>query len=183
MKLAIASGAVLAISLMLPVHAQTIREPAPSGAAPLTQAERLTTEQFLNKAWNINQFEIQAGQEAKNKASSGFQDFAQMLVTDHTKMNDELKSATQKSGLQLPTKLDSQQQANLDQLKSSAERSFDKQFRAQQINGHREALKIFQSYASNGDNADLRSFAQNAVATLQKHLDQAEKLREPGGVM
>jgi putative membrane protein len=106
-----------------------------------------------------------------------------MIVEDHTKLNDELKSAIQKSGLKLPTTLDREHQAELDQLKAATERNFDKQFRTQQIKGHQQALRIFQAYASNGDNADLRSFAQNAVASLQRHLDQAEKLSESSGVM
>jgi putative membrane protein len=186
MKLAIASGAALAVALMLPLHAQTMRQQSqqnPAGEAPLTQAERFTTEQFLDKAWNINQFEIQAGREAENKATSGFRDYARMIVEDHAKMNDELKSAIQKSGLKLPTTLDREHQAELDQLKAATERNFDKQFRTQQIKGHQQALRIFQAYASNGDNADLRSFAQNAVASLQRHLDQAEKPSESSGVM
>lgn len=186
MKLALASGAALAIALMLPLHAQTMRQQNqqnPAGNAPLTQAERLTTEQFLDKAWNINQFEIQAGREAENKATTGFRDYARMIIEDHMKMNDELKSAIQKDAMKLPTTLDREHQAQLDQLQSASERNFDKQFRTQQIEGHRQALQIFQAYASNGDNAELKSFAQNSVATLQRHLDQAEKLREPSGVM
>ncbi len=187
MKLALASSAVLALALMTPLQAQTIRQQtpqSPAATAPLTQAERLTSDQFIIQAWNINQFEIQAGQEAESKATgSGFKDFAQMIINDHTKMNDELKALIQKTGMQLPTALDNERQTEFNQLKSSSERNFDRLFRTQQIKGHREALRIFQSFASNGDNADLRSFAQSSIAMLQRHLDQAEKLREPSGVM
>jgi putative membrane protein len=186
MKLAFGTGVALAVAFMLPVHAQSMDQQTQqnrAGNAPLTQAERLTTEQFVNKVWNMNQFEIQVGREAANKASSGFQDYARMIVDDHTKMNDELKSLIQKSGLKLPTTLDKDRQAELDQLKSASKTGFDQQFRTQQIKGHQEALRIFQAYASNGDNADLRDFAQNSVASLQRHLDQAEKLRESSGVM
>lgn len=186
MKLAIASSAVLAIALMTPLHAQTMRQqsqPNPAATAPLTQAERLTTEQFLDKAWNINQFEIQAGQEAENKATSGFQDYARMIINDHTKLDDELKSLIQKSGMQLPSMLDNEHETELKQLKTTSERKFDRQFRTQQIKGHLEALRIFKSYVADGDNADLRNFAQNAVAMFQRHLDQAENLRGPSGVM
>jgi putative membrane protein len=185
MKLVIFSAAI-AVALTSPIYAQTMRGQSQenrAATAPPTQSEKLTTDQFLNKAWNMNQFEIQLGKEAENKASSGFQDYARMILDDHTKMNDELKALTQKSGMQLPNTLDNEHQAELNQLKSASDRSFDKQFRAQQIKRHQQALRIFQSYASNGDNADLRSFAQNAVATLQRHLDQAEKLSEPSGVM
>ncbi|WP_363350893.1 DUF4142 domain-containing protein [Methylocystis echinoides] len=188
MKLALASSAVLAIALMTPLQAQTMRQQTqqnPATNAPLTQAERLTTDQFLTKAWNINQFEIQAGQEAENKAmGSEFKNFARMIVDDHTQMNDQLRSLVQRGrGMQLPTALDNEHQTNLSQLKSASERNFDRQFRTQQIKGHQEALRIFQAYASNGDNAQLRDWAQNSVAMLQRHLDRAEKLQEPSGVM
>jgi len=202
MKLAATSSVILALALMAPIQTQaqqsrqrdmqqnmqreTTRDRAGSDA-PLTQAERVTTDQFIKKAWNINQFEIDAGKEAKNKAkgAQGLEDYAEMIIDDHTKMNDDLKSILQKTsaGADLPKGLDNEHQQKLNQLKTGGDKDFTRQFRAQQIKGHQEALRLFQSYASNGDNAELKSWAQSSVAMLQRHLDRAEKLGESSGVM
>lgn len=42
---------------------------------------------------------------------------------------------------------------------------------------HREVLALFQSYAANGDDVQIKAFAMKTVPVLQAHLDMAEKLQ------
>lgn len=183
MKMLIASGAMLAIAASGMAVAQAQMQ-APSNA-PLTQAERVSTKDFIEKVWNINTFEVQAGKDAKDKAKdAAFLDYAQMIVADHARMNDELKSAVQKMrGADLPTKLDREHQQKLQQLTSTNGAAFERQFKTQQIEGHEQALRLFQAYASNGDDAQLKSWAQTSVAALQRHLERAHDLPKPTGLM
>jgi putative membrane protein len=183
MRILIASSAVLAVVACGAVQAQTPTREFPSGAQQ-TETERVTTPEFINKAWNINSYEIQAGQEAENRAKdAAFKDYGRMIAADHTKMQDDLKGVVGKlRGHELPTKLDSEHEHNLQQLKS-ASGNFEQHFKTQQVQGHERALRLFQSYAANGDNADLKSWAQASVTILQRHLDQAHNLPKPAGVM
>jgi putative membrane protein len=184
MRMLIASSAVLAIVVCGAVQAQTQTREFPS-TTPTTQMERVTTPEFINQAWNINSFEIQAGQEAENKATdAAFKEYARMIVADHTKMQDRLKADAEKiRGHAWPTKLDNEQEQNLQQLKSASAANFEQQFKTQQIQGHERALRLFQSYAANGDNAELKSWAQASVTILQRHFDRAHDLPKAGGVM
>lgn len=191
MKFATASSLILALALMAPVQGQAQqsrqRDMQPNMQRETPRAERVTTDQFVKKAWSISQFEIDAGKEAKNKAKGmqGLEDYAQMIIDDHTKMNDDLTSILRKTsaGADLPKELDAEHLHKLNQLKSGGAKDFTRHFRAEQIKGHQEALRLFQNYASNGDNAELKTWAQNSIATLQNHLDRAEKLGEGSNVM
>jgi putative membrane protein len=183
MKVLIAASAMVAIVVCGNAQAQT-RMQTPS-TTPLTESERVTTPEFINKVWNMNSFEIRAGQEAKDKAKdAAFKEYAQSIVSDHTRMNDELKSAVQKMrATELPTKLDSEHQQKLQQLTSASGAAFEGLFKTQQIQGHEQALRLFQSYAANGDNADLKSWAQTSIAGLQRHFEHAHNLPKPEGEM
>lgn len=184
MRMLIASSAVLAIVACGAVQAQTQTRELPS-TAPTTQTERVTTPEFINQAWNLNSFEIQAGKEAESKATdAAFKEYARMIVADHTKMQDQLKADAEKiRGHEWPTKLDSEHEQNLQQLKSASAANFEQHFKTQQIQGHERALRLFQDYAANGDNQQLKSWAQNSVAMLQRHFERAHDLPKAGGVM
>jgi putative membrane protein len=83
--------------------------------------------------------------------------------------------------MQMPTSLDQEHQRQLQDLKTAMQ--FEQKFRTNQIQAHEKAIKLFQDYAQTGDNADLKSWAQASVATLQKHLQKAEGLTKPTGTM
>ena len=42
---------------------------------------------------------------------------------------------------------------------------------------HRQAIRLFQIYGENGDNADLKKFANDTLPTIEKHHDMIEKAR------
>jgi putative membrane protein len=186
MRLAIATSILLATALGAPLNAQTQTRERPAGATSTTpQAQRVTTQEFLNKVWNVNNFEIQAGREAENKAKdTAFRDYAQMIVADHTKMSDDLNNVVNKMrGAQLPKSLDKAHEQKLQQLTSASAQAFEEKFRTQQIDGHQQAIKLFQDYATTGDNDELKRWAQTSVAMLERHLERAQALRKPSGVM
>lgn len=185
MKLFIAASALLAMAAPAQAQSRPETREIPSTAAPMSQTQRVTTQEFLNKAWNLTNFEIQSARDAQSKASgSGYKDYAQMILTDHTKMDDELKAAvTKMRDAKLPTEFDKEHQQKLQQLGAASDQNFDHQFRAQQIQGHQEAIRLFRNYASNGDNAELKAWAKTSVAMLEKHLQRAEALPKTSGVM
>jgi putative membrane protein len=44
------------------------------------------------------------------------------------------------------------------------------------LKGHQQAVKLFQSYAQNGDDKQLKEWAQQTLPTLQEHLRRAEAM-------
>src|SRR6478672_8096454 len=47
---------------------------------------------------------------------------------------------------------------------------------SEQVDAHQEAVDLFKKYASSGDNADVKQFAEKTLPTIEHHLDEAKKL-------
>ena len=78
--------------------------------------------------------------------------------------------------VELPAKLDAKHQKLIDDLNSASAQDFDKTYAKQQVDGHQEAVPLFKKYASKGDDADVKQFAEKTVPTIEHHLDEAKKL-------
>ena len=161
---------VTLMALTLPVQAQHA-----------TDNTSLSTQEFVTKATISNMFEIQAAQLAEQKLSDpAYRDFAKMLITDHKRLGDELKSNLRTvKDIQMPSSLDAKHEQMLQTLKSEPTGSFERQYREGQIHGHQQAVHLFQAYAQNGENSELKTWAKNSVPTLEKHLRRAEALPKP----
>lgn len=170
--------AVLALALALmavPALAQTTSSPSQAPAAG--KAASAATQKFVKNAAITDLFEIQAGKLAQDKADDpAYKDFAKMIVDDHTKTSQEMKAMEPKLGVQLPTELDAKHQGIAKKLQSASGAAFENQFRAAQIDGHKQAVKLYQDYAATGDNADLKQFAAKTLPTLKEHLQHAQNL-------
>jgi putative membrane protein len=139
----------------------------------------LTAQDYATKAAESDQFEIQSSQLAANQAESAdVKNFARMMIADHTKTTNELKTIT--ASLQPPVTiaptLRPDMQSKLDQLKDVRGSEFDSLYMTQQVAGHEEALALHRDFAANGQEAQLKTFAQNTSAAVQKHLTEAQQL-------
>lgn len=171
--------AVALAALAMPAYAQGSKSTmAPAKSEHMSKSAAVSTPEFVKKATTAGMFEIQSSQLAEQKSQDPkVQDFAKMMITDHTKANDELKSKVQgMNGVEAPTTLDPKDQAQLDKLKSASGTKFLRQYRAAQIKGHREAVSLFKSYSEKGDNADLKAWAKTTLPTLEHHLKMARAL-------
>jgi putative membrane protein len=188
MKKLVIAAALLAFAA--PAYAQTSAPTAASPSAPGTANQMnaqkgnvsAATKKFATTAAMTDMFEIQAGQLAQQKTGdSAYKDFAQMIVSDHTKTTNQLKDMTTTlQGLELPQQLDKTHQAKIDKLNSLSGAAFDRQFKTEQVQGHKQAIQQFQTYAKSGDNPELKSWAEQTLPALKTHLQHAEALATPG---
>ena len=65
----------------------------------------------------------------------------------------------------------------LDDLTARDAASFDKAYVEAQYEALRELAGLFRAYATGGDDARIRQFAQGLLLTVRSHLDGASKLR------
>ena len=106
MKKPLLAGAV-ALALLAP-NPLLAKSSSSAGATQSTRADA-TTQNFVDKVWNINNFEIEAGQEAQNKANiQEFLDYARMIVRDHVKAGSELNAILGQNGFNAPNALDAE---------------------------------------------------------------------------
>jgi len=143
-------------------------------ASPALTAE--SAQEFVNKAANGGKFEVDSSKVAQGKLTDkSVQDFAQKMIDDHGAANAKLESIAAEQKLQVPSELDAQHKAELDKLQQ-AKAPVDQPYVALQRSAHTDAVALFEAYAKDGDNATLKSFAQETLPTLKMHKDMIEKI-------
>jgi putative membrane protein len=111
---------------------------------PSTQ-QRLAQDkkQFAQNMFMANLAEVQMGQLGVQHATSPqVKAFAQMMVTEHTKANQELVPVAKQLEVQQPTALDEKHQAIADRLSKLHGAEFDKAFMKAMVDAHREAAAM-----------------------------------------
>lgn len=151
-----------------------------SEAQPMKGKASKLTQSFTMGAASGNTLEVESSRIALEKSQNqDVKSFAQMMIDDHTKVGEQMKTTLQNAGLQAPAdKLMPKHQDMVDKLKqASTGGKFDGQYVAVQLKAHDEAINLFSNYAKNGDNAELRKFAEATLPSLEKHKTAAEDLR------
>jgi putative membrane protein len=135
---------------------------------------------YLAQAASSDQFEIQSAQLAQQASqNAAVQNFAGMLITDHTQSTQMLMAAAQSAHVAAPPPtILPPQQAMLDQLRAAGTGpAFDQAFQQVQIQAHQQALALHQNYAQSGDVPALRTTAGQIVPVVQRHLQMAQSLQ------
>lgn len=156
-----------------------VTPPPVDPADPNDKTEAVTTDMYVTQAATADMFEIESSKLALTKSTNAeIKAFAQMMVDDHTKSSQGLKTAAATAGdkANVPATLDLKHQGLLDELNATSGAAFDKAYMQAQAAGHEDALKLHRSYAEQGDNAALKQHALDAVPVVSGHLDQAKKL-------
>jgi len=147
--------------------------------SPLSIAANLAKQDmdFINKAAQAGQYEVQSGRLAQSKASAAeTKSFAGQMVTDHTKANDELKALVQGKGAQVPAEPSDAQKLQLKTLGSAEGGNFDKAYAKDNVAAHEDAVKLFRTASKDAADADLKAFAARTLPTLEHHLEMAKSL-------
>lgn len=153
--------------------AQPKPPPAPPPPPPFAEADA----DFVGKAAHIDTFEIAISQlAASQSANPKIKSYATRTGTDHTANRDRLGTIADQHGATLPTGLTSDENDVLNRLKTEKGRAFDHDFIHIQIEGHREALPLFQTAARNATDPALKSYAADTAPVIQSHLDMATAL-------
>jgi len=149
-----------------------------AGATPLPAPDA----QFVAKAAEGGQFEIEIGKLAASKATdAAVKSFAQMLVDDHSVANDKLRQIATSHNVALPASLPDDKKKEIDQLSKLSGADFDRQFvKIVGIKDHHHDIDEFEKASRSAKSDDVKSFAQSTLPTLKKHLAAAEKLPSKG---
>ena len=134
---------------------------------------------FLAHASSANQFELESAQLAlQSSQNAAVRNFANVLITDHTAMGQQVGAAAAAARLAPPPMtLLPADQAMLDQLRSAGTGySFDQAFQQDQIQAHQAGIALMQNYSTGGDVPALRTVAAQAIPVMQRHLAMAQSL-------
>ena len=134
-------------------------------------------QQFVNEAAQGGMLEVELGQLAlKNGASGEVKNFGQQMVTDHTRLNDELGNAAKNDGLQVPTALSAKQRAEIESLSKISGKEFDSKYAQLMVKDHTHDLAAFQKEQATTERPELKKATANAIPVVERHLQMAKKL-------
>ncbi|RWO03810.1 MAG: DUF4142 domain-containing protein [Mesorhizobium sp.] len=108
--------------------------------------------------------------------TAAIQEFAQMMINDHTKASKDLMAAAQKDGVTVPAEMTKKHASKVEALKTADNEAFDEAYIDAQVAAHREALPLMSSYAESGDAAALKAHAQKTAPIVQRHFEHAQQL-------
>jgi len=140
----------------------------------------MSDQQFVDLAAQTDMVEANLGQLAQDASSSQkVKDYAQMLVTDHTNDFSQLHVAAAQAGLSVPDAIDTaHDKSMIDPFQKLKGAAFDHRYVREMIIGHTEAIAVYKKEAEDAQNPAIRSYAEQALPVLEKHLAGAKDLEK-----
>ncbi|MEW6167285.1 MAG: DUF4142 domain-containing protein [Pseudomonadota bacterium] len=166
----------LAAMLVLPLAAAAAEPMKPSTAGKLLIDD--DQKEFFAAAASSGMFEVKAAELALKRAEDPeVKSFAQRMLEDHRKANEELKALAQQKGVTLSTQLMGRHQTMYDELKDEqSAAAFEDAYKNAMLASHKEAVTLFDEMADDAEDADVRQFAAKTLAKLQQHGGMAKGL-------
>ncbi len=130
---------------------------------------------FVCEAAQGGNAEVSLSQVAVQKASdASVKDFAQRMVTDHQKANQELTGLATQKGATLPDADNKKVEKETEKLQNLSGADFDKSYMKVMLRDHEKTVKMFQKESEHGDDTDLKGWVTKTLPTLQEHLSMAQ---------
>lgn len=142
-------------------------------------ANAASDEGFVKKASQAGMAEVKMGELAQQRTQNAeVKEFAQHLVTEHQKANTELQQLAQTKGMKVETEVGGKQKQTVSRLEKLNGQEFDKKFIEAVVSEHKDDVKEFKKQAEKGKDADIKSWAQQTLPALEKHLEMAKGLEQ-----
>ena len=146
----------------------------PDGAMGV-QTGPITDTEFYRLAMQSNQKEIAAGNMARDQAEDQeVRDYADMMVTDHTAMNQQVQDAAGTADAATPAP----DPTATAELQGQTGADFDRAYIDMMVMDHQKAVAIFENAAQNASTDEAKTLATNALPKLRDHLQRAQQLQQ-----
>jgi putative membrane protein len=138
---------------------------------------------FLRKVAEGGIAEVKLGQLAAKKGSSDdVRAFAQKMVDDHTKLNNEVANVADTLGVMLPKEMNKEDQAEYDKLNSLSGNDFDIEYLTFMVKDHHKDLHAFRIEAASPSDPTLHQTVVRAEGVVHEHTVMVDKLARAKGV-
>lgn len=128
---------------------------------------------FMEKAAKASMSEVAISRVAAARTSNpDVRRFAQSMIDDHDRANEELSSLAAARGISLPAK-----DPHPDKWEKRDAKDFDKEYLEKMISDHEDVVKLFAKHAKDGDDAEAVAFARKHLPRMQAHLQHAIDLK------
>ncbi len=129
---------------------------------------------FIQNAADAGLSEVSDGNLAQSKGSPTVKTIGDRMVTDHTKVNDQLAALSNQLGDPAPTMTDATHLKIHAALELYTGSAFDTHYLKDELLGHQKTIALFKMEMQDGGNTQLKALASNTLPTLQMHLNMIE---------
>jgi putative membrane protein len=174
----LAGASIAAASPHRHAHGTSVARPT-SAQLTLASQDGAIPATFVKKAVLDGLAEVELGRIALLKSRDAkVREFAERMVKDHGRTNEELAALARRKGLSVPMALDPEHRSAIQSLNTRSGAAFDAAYSARTANDHSKAIALFQG-AITGPDQDLATFAKEMLPTLEQHKELAEGLITP----
>ena len=126
---------------------------------------------FILAAAQGGMTEVKLGElAATNGMRNDVKEFGQMMVKDHTAINDDLKALAAQKDVILPDSLDAKHQGMVDKMAALTGSEFDDAYIKGMIKAHQKDAKAFKAESAATQDADIKNFLDKSIPVVEAHL-------------
>jgi putative membrane protein len=174
----------LAIASLCGIGAMAQTTPASTGQSSMgMKSDSMSSgmgsadDNFVRKAAQGGMAEVELGKLAEQRAvNPEVKKFAERMVTDHTKANDQLKEVASSKNITLPQSLGASDEATKNKLSSLSGDAFDKAYMSDMVKDHTKDVAEFRDESSSAIDPAVKNFAAETLPTLESHLKEAKSI-------
>jgi len=147
--------------------------------AKAQSAISMTDTNFIMAAAQGGMTEVKLGEIASaNGTRADVKAFGQMMVKDHTAINDDLKALAAQKGVALSDSLDAKHQAMVDKMAALTGPDFDDAYINGMIKAHQKDAKAFKAETAATQDADIKNFLDKSIPVVEAHLQHITALKK-----
>jgi putative membrane protein len=130
-----------------------------------------------------NQMQIQLAESARNKAkSSDVRQFAEQVVSDHTRLQNQWNAMASRSGIATSSGLGRHHREKVTQLGKVNGKNYDRAYMTLMIQQYQDEVSYWQKEGRASRSAQVRQLVNNGLPTLEQNLAQAKQIGRKVGV-
>jgi putative membrane protein len=138
---------------------------------------------FVAKAMQGSMAEVQLGQMTLQKSNNPqVKEFAQRMIDDHTKLNEQMKPVAQQLGLTPPDQVSKGDRKTMAKLQALSGSAYDQAYIKDMVKDHKQDLNEFQMEASSGQDQTVKDAASQGSKVIAQHLQMAQQMAKDQNV-
>lgn len=154
-----------------------VKDTTTTGATGIAVDEK--DAKFATDVANGGMAEVALGKIAAEKATNPqVKDFANMMVMDHGKANEELMAIAKTKNITLPVAPDEEHQKTAADISAKAGKEFDKAYVDAMVDGHKKTVALLEDGSKNCKDTELMAFATKTLPVVKAHLAKIEAIQK-----
>ena len=138
---------------------------------------------FVSKAMQGSLAEVQLGQLTLQKSNNPqVKEFAQRMIDDHTKLNEQMKPVAQQVGVKPPEQISKGDRKTIAKLQGLSGSAYDQAYIKDMVKDHKQDLNEFQMEASSGQDQTVKDAANQGSKVIAQHLQMAQQMAKDQNV-